>query len=52
MQLQKNKEYRQDLTTKLNRMPFEIFVIPGIIFGLIGFYMGLKEKNKQIHDNE
>jgi len=29
-------------------MPFEIFVIPGIICGLIGFYIGLKAKNKQL----
>jgi len=28
-------------------MPFEIFVIPGIICGLFGFYIGLKTKDKQ-----
>lgn len=26
-------------------MPFEIFVIPGIVFGLYGFYLGLREAN-------
>ncbi len=27
-------------------MPFEIFLIPGLLFGLLGFYRGLKKKNQ------
>lgn len=27
-------------------MPFEIFLIPGLLFGLFGFYQGLKAKKK------
>jgi hypothetical protein len=27
-------------------MPFEIFLIPGLLFGLLGFYKGLKKKNQ------
>jgi hypothetical protein len=25
-------------------MPFEIFLIPGLLFGLFGFYRGLRQK--------
>ncbi len=27
-------------------MPFEIFIIPGLLFGLFGFYRGLKLRSK------
>lgn len=27
-------------------MPFEIFLIPGFLFGLFGFYKGLKQNNQ------
>jgi hypothetical protein len=27
-------------------MPFEIFLIPGLIFGLFGFYRGLKVRDQ------
>lgn len=28
-------------------MPFEIFIIPGILAGLFGFYMGLKAHKQE-----
>jgi hypothetical protein len=27
-------------------MPFEIFLIPGLIFGIFGFYRGLKKRDQ------
>lgn len=27
-------------------MPFEIFLIPGLVLGLIGFYRGLKMRDQ------
>lgn len=27
-------------------MPFEIFLIPGLLFGLLGFYKGLRQSNQ------
>jgi len=33
-------------------MPFEVFLIPGILFGLIGFLVGLKkERNAKYIEN-
>lgn len=35
-------------------MPFEIFVIPGVLIGIFGFYVGLKaqSKERQTENNE
>lgn len=33
-------------------MPFEIFLIPGLLFALFGFYQGLKLRDKLEEDSK